>query len=114
MDTALQALLSTLESEGQQHDQSEPEHDKRMLNLERTTAEVLALWIRSSHRRHVLEIGTSNGYSTLWLAWAVQPIGGRITSINRSAAKHALAEANVRQAGCAMSCGCVRRLGVSR
>ncbi|HEU0026648.1 MAG TPA: class I SAM-dependent methyltransferase [Ktedonobacterales bacterium] len=99
MDTALQALLGRLESEGQRHDQGEPEHDRRMLNLERATAEVLALWIRSSHRRSVLEIGTSNGYSTLWLAWAVQPAGGRVTSIDRSAAKHALADANLREAG---------------
>jgi predicted O-methyltransferase YrrM len=99
MDTQLQALLSKLESEGQRHDQGEPEHARRMLNLERATAEVLALWIRSSHRRHVLEIGTSNGYSTLWLAWAVQPFGGRVTSIDRSADKHALAGANLRQAG---------------
>lgn len=99
MDTALQALLSRLESEGQRHDQGEPEHSKRMLNLQRATAEVLALWVRSSHRRHVLEIGTSNGYSTLWLAWAVQPAGGRITSVDRSTAKHALADANLRQAG---------------
>ncbi len=99
MDTRLQALLSQLESEGQRHDQGELEHARRMLNLERATAEVLALWIRSSHRQHVLEIGTSNGYSTLWLAWAVQPSGGRITSIDRSAAKHALAGENLRQAG---------------
>jgi predicted O-methyltransferase YrrM len=99
MDTALQALLNKLESEGQQHDQREPDHSKRMLNLQRATAEVLALWVRSSHRRHVLEIGTSNGYSTLWLAWAVQPASGQITSIDRSAAKHVLADANLREAG---------------
>lgn len=99
MDATLHALLSSLEAEGQQHDQGEPEHDRRLLNLERATAEVLALWIRSSQRRHVLEIGTSNGYSTLWLAWAVQPSGGRITSIDRSAEKHTLADANLRRAG---------------
>ena len=99
METALQTLLSGLESEGQRHDQGEPEHDRRMLNLERATAEVLALWMRSSHRRSALEIGTSNGYSTIWLAWAIQPAGGHVTSVDRSAAKHALAEANLRAAG---------------
>ena len=31
--------------------------------------------------RRVLEIGTSNGYSTLWLADAVQRLGGRVTTI---------------------------------
>ncbi len=99
MEATLQELLSKLEAEGHEHDQSEPAHDKRMLNLERVTAEVLALWMRSSHRRRVLEIGTSNGYSTLWLAWAVQPAGGRITSIDRIEAKQTLADANLRQAG---------------
>jgi predicted O-methyltransferase YrrM len=99
MDSRLEPLLKQLETEGQQHDQQEPEHARRMLNLERGTAEVLALWIRSSQRRRVLEIGTSNGYSTIWLAWAVAPSGGRIVSIDRSEAKHALADANLRQAG---------------
>ena len=99
METRLEALLRQLETEGQQHDQHEPEQNRRMLNLERGTAEVLALWIRSSQRRRVLEIGTSNGYSTIWLAWAVAPSGGRIISIDRSEAKHALADANLLRAG---------------
>jgi predicted O-methyltransferase YrrM len=99
MDTRLEALLRQLETEGQQHDQQEPEHERRMLNLQRGTAEVLALWIRSSRRRRVLEIGTSNGYSTIWLAWAVAPGGGRIISVDRSEAKHALADANLQRAG---------------
>jgi predicted O-methyltransferase YrrM len=99
METRLDALLRQLETEGRQHDQQEPEHDRRMLNLERGTAEVLALWIRSSRRRRVLEIGTSNGYSTIWLAWAVAPSGGKVISIDRSEAKHALADANLLRAG---------------
>jgi predicted O-methyltransferase YrrM len=99
MDTRLEALLGQLETEGQRHDQQEPEHERRMLNLEHGTAEVLALWIRSSRRRRVLEIGTSNGYSTIWLAWAVDPSGGKIVSIDRSEAKHVLADANLQRAG---------------
>lgn len=99
MDTRLEALLRQLETEGQQHDQQEPEHDRRMLNLERGTAEVLSLWIRSSRRRRVLEIGTSNGYSTIWLAWAVASSGGKVVSIDRSEAKHTLADANLQRAG---------------
>jgi predicted O-methyltransferase YrrM len=49
----------------------------------------------------VLEIGTSNGYSTIWLAWAVGQVGagGRVVTVDRSAEKQALAEANLRRAG---------------
>jgi len=99
MDTRLEVLLRQLETEGQLHDEQEPEHGRRMLNLERGTAEVLALWIQSSRRRRVLEIGTSNGYSTIWLAWAVASSGGKVISIDRSEAKHVLADANLRRAG---------------
>jgi len=35
----------------------------------------LALLIKATRARRVLEIGTSNGYSTLWLADAVGPAG---------------------------------------
>jgi predicted O-methyltransferase YrrM len=54
--------------------------------------------VRSGQRTRVLEIGTSNGYSTIWLAAAVQP-GGRVTSVERDAARQAQADANLRRAG---------------
>jgi predicted O-methyltransferase YrrM len=47
----------------------------------------------------LLEIGTSNGYSTIWLAWASRAIGGHISSIDREAYKQVLADANLRRAG---------------
>jgi predicted O-methyltransferase YrrM len=99
MDTAFSALLVELEEHGRQHDAAEPEHDKRMLNLERPTAELLALWARSARRQHVLEIGTSNGYSTVWLAWALSATSGHLISVDRDPAKHALADANLHRAG---------------
>ena len=41
-----------------------------MLNLEPETAQFLNILVRSSRRTRLLEIGTSNGYSTIWLARA--------------------------------------------
>jgi predicted O-methyltransferase YrrM len=99
MNRALRDVLDELERFGREHDAAEPEHGKRMLNLEPATAQVLALWVRSAGRRRVLEIGTSNGYSTLWLAWAVGATGGQVVSVDREADKHALADANLRRAG---------------
>jgi len=47
----------------------------------------------------LLEIGTSNGYSTIWLAWATQQVGGHVTSIDRDESKLTLADENLRKAG---------------
>jgi len=46
-----------------------------------------------------LEIGTSNAYSTIWLAWSLAPAGGRIISVDRNPDKHALARENLHRAG---------------
>jgi len=99
MDAALQALLAKLEEQGSKNDATESDYRHRMMNLEPATARVLALWVRSAKRQHVLEIGTSNGYSTIWLAWAVSATGGQVTSVDRLADKHELADANLRRAG---------------
>ena len=48
--------------------------------------------------RSILEIGTLGGYSTIWLAWSLAPVGGRIVSIDRNPDKHTLARENLRRA----------------
>ena len=45
-----------------------------------------------------IEVGTSNAYSTIWLAWSLAPAGGRIISIDRNPDKHTLARENLRRA----------------
>src|SRR5262249_48367247 len=84
---------------GQQHDAHEQERSKKMLNLEPDTAQLVNILIRSSRRTRLLEIGTSNGYSTIWLAWAASATGGRVISIDRDAHKQAMADANLRHVG---------------
>ena len=98
-DDDIRAFLTELYETGRQHDAHEQERSKKMLNLELETAQFLHLLLRSSRRANVLEIGTSNGYSTIWLAWALVAGGGRIISIDRDAQKQALADANLRQVG---------------
>ena len=98
LTSEIRALLRQLEDQGKAHDAAEPEHSKRMLNLERETAELVSILAGSSGARRVLEIGTSNGYSTIWLAASVGPDGGRITTIDRKPEKHAMALKNLSQA----------------
>jgi predicted O-methyltransferase YrrM len=42
---------------------------------------LLYLLARASNARRVLELGTSIGYSTIWLARAVRTAGGKVTSL---------------------------------
>ncbi len=99
METEIRDLLAELEAWGQENDEREQEHNRKMLNLEPSTAKLISILVRSSQRRRLLEIGTSNGYSTIWLAWAMRATGGRVTSIDRNADKQAMADSNLRRAG---------------
>jgi predicted O-methyltransferase YrrM len=91
----VEKLLQQLEADGLKHDATETEHSRKLLNLERATAEVVALLLRIACVRNLLEIGTSNGYSTVRLASTIGPRGGRLTSIDRDAGKHAMARENL-------------------
>jgi predicted O-methyltransferase YrrM len=95
----LDALLVELEQFGRTNDGSATERPRRMLNITRDTGELLAVLVRATMARRVLEIGTSNGYSTLWLASAARAIGGTVTTVELSDYKIALATANFSRSG---------------
>lgn len=99
MDASLRQLLSELEISGRDNDAREEDRNKKMLNIEPETAHLISILIRSSQSKSLLEIGTSNGYSTIWLAWAAKSTGGRVTSLERDPNKQALADANLQKAG---------------
>lgn len=99
MEPRIRDLLNELERAGAANDVVETDRARKMLNLEPDTAGLVAILARSSAALRVLEIGTSNGYSTIWLAWAIAPVGGRVTSIERNPAKHAMARDNLTSAG---------------
>ncbi len=98
-DDSLEAVKAELERFGEANDAATDERPRRMLNITRDTGEFLAVLIRSTCAQRVLEIGTSNGYSTLWLAEAVRAIGGTVTTIEIAASKVGLATANFGHAG---------------
>src|SRR5258705_12597810 len=78
MYESLEALKAELESFGEANDAATTERPRRMLNITRDTGEFLSVLVRATAARRVLEIGTSNGYSTLWLASAARAIGGAV------------------------------------
>ena len=99
MDPQLRALLNEICQQGQANDAEHSAYTERMMNLEPETAQLISLLIRNGKRKHILEIGTSNGYSTTWLAWSAQQTGGHVITIDREEHKHALADANLCRAG---------------
>ncbi len=49
--------------------------------------------------KNALEIGTSTGYSGMWIAWALSKTGGKLVTIEVDRDRHAEAVANFREAG---------------
>ncbi len=101
MDNGLEALMAELEQFGKDNDGSIAERPRKMLNITRDTGEFLAVLVRATFARRVLEIGTSNGYSTLWLASAARAIGGSVTTVEKSPYKIDLSAANFARSGLA-------------
>jgi predicted O-methyltransferase YrrM len=101
MPETLQQLLAELEHFGAANDRDTTERPRRMLNITRDTGEFLAVLVHATHARRILEIGTSNGYSTLWLADAVRAISGRVSTVELSEFKIELAAKNFSRAGLA-------------
>lgn len=101
MDESLESLKAELERFGEANDAAARERARRMLNITRDTGEFLAVLVRATAARRVLEIGTSNGYSTLWLAEAARAVGGRVTTVEFAEYKIGLAAANFARAGLA-------------
>jgi predicted O-methyltransferase YrrM len=101
MDDALTALLDELARFGEANDARESERAKRMLNITPDTGRLLSILIRASRATRLLEVGTSNGYSTIWLADAARETGGQVITLELNPAKARLARENLARAGVA-------------
>jgi caffeoyl-CoA O-methyltransferase len=72
---------------------------ERTRNLERETGGWLTLLARAVGAKRILEIGSSNGVSTIWLALAARETGGRVTGTEILPARAVEANDNLRAAG---------------
>jgi predicted O-methyltransferase YrrM len=99
MDEQLRVLLEELHRHGVGHDADRPNRLERLRNVEPESAQLLAVLVRATGARSLLELGTSNGYSTVWLADAVRATGGRLTSVDVDPDRSEQAAANIERAG---------------
>jgi predicted O-methyltransferase YrrM len=98
VDHELSALLDDLYRRGNAHDQGEPDRLQRWRNVEPETAALMSVLVRALAPARMLELGTSNGYSTIWLAEAARAVDGHVTSVEIDPARSALAHENLRRA----------------
>ncbi len=86
-DAKVKAFLEA--HRGTWHDLNVPESDGQLL---------FDLIVKNKYK-NILEIGTSTGHSTTWLAWAASKTGGKVTTIEIDEARHKQAVANLTEAG---------------
>lgn len=97
--TDLTILLNELSEFGKRNDAGSTERAKKMLNITPETGEFLELVVKTARARRILEVGTSNGYSTIWLAKAARATGGGVITLEIAPYKVAMATENFRRAG---------------
>jgi caffeoyl-CoA O-methyltransferase len=87
LDEKVEAFLQA--HKGKWHDLNVPYEDGQILHD-----------IIVNHKyTSALEIGTSTGHSTIWLAWAMSKTGGKVTTIELSEKRHKEALQNIKEAG---------------
>ena len=96
------ATRTTAELERKVQDFLDAERDKwDYLNVPYRDGRILHDLVVKGGHKAILEIGTSTGHSTVWLAWAAAKTGGRVVTIEIDRGRHERALANFKRAGVA-------------
>jgi len=95
LTTAHRQRLLQIWQEGEAHDARHARRTDKRLNITPDTGMFLYQLARARRAVSLLEIGTSNGYSAVWLGLAAQANKGRLRSVDNSAHKTALASAMI-------------------
>jgi predicted O-methyltransferase YrrM len=110
MDQAVESILreyekrSAAETErNQKMDDKEffKHRDEFLLFVGPATGQLLNLLAKQSHAKTIVEVGSSYGYSTIWLADAARANGGKLISLEAIGEKQAYAKAQIQKAGLA-------------
>jgi len=70
-----------------------------MMNVPIEDGRLLRLLTETVGAKHVVEIGTSNGYSGIWFCLALRKTGGKLTTHEIDARRASLARENFKRAG---------------
>ena len=70
---------------------------KQYTNIAPENGQFLSILIHAIQAQNVLEVGTSNGYSTIWLATALKETGGRLITLEFDPKRAAEAQAHLKE-----------------
>ncbi|TLY60135.1 MAG: methyltransferase [Gammaproteobacteria bacterium] len=110
MDPAVSAVLADYEARAEREQEiwstlsaaeSLRRRDELLLPVGRAAGMLMNLLIKEGEARRILEIGSSYGYSTTWLAEAARAVGGKVISLELHAAKTQYACTQLERAGLA-------------
>jgi caffeoyl-CoA O-methyltransferase len=99
IDERIEAVLERLYAEDAAQRAAGLPSSQRTRNVERETGRWLALLVRATNARELLEIGSSNGVSTIWLAAAARQNGGQVIGTEILPERVAEANRNLAEAG---------------
>ena len=99
MDSRVTAALERLYAEDAAQRAANLPSSRRTRNVDRETGRWLALLVRATGAREIVEMGSSNGVSTIWLASAARDNGGRVTGTEILPDRAAAANRNLAEAG---------------
>jgi predicted O-methyltransferase YrrM len=99
VEAARRTIADELLAASREHDAAQEDRLARYRNLEPESAEMLAVLVRATAPRTILELGTSNGYSTLWLADAAEAVGATLVSAEIDPERTAQAREQLARAG---------------
>jgi predicted O-methyltransferase YrrM len=101
MDPTVQQTLDELFRAAERHDATQADRLDRWRVLEPDAGRFLWFLAQATRARTIVEVGTSRGVSTLWLADAARTTGGRVLSLDTDAAAQDDARRTVAAAGLA-------------
>ena len=90
LENPVYGLLKQLHDFGRQN---------RMLNVPPQDGRFLQMLVRMNDAKSVLEVGTSNGLSAIWMALGLKETGGKLVTLEIDPEKVKLAGENFRKAG---------------
>ena len=92
IDEQEKKILSVLED-------MDPSRSRGMMNVPEADGRILRMLTEDVGAKHVVEIGTSNGYSGIWFCLALRTTGGKLTTHDIDEGRASLARENFKRAG---------------
>ena len=99
IDDRARAVLNQLERDDAREREQGTPRDVRLRQVTPEVGRFLHTLVLATRPRSIVEIGTSGGYSTVWLATAARAVGASVVTLEIDPAKVRRATASLREAG---------------